>query len=306
MSEHLTGVSFEQWVSSPFWDFSTPGEHFQTPSIVAPEALTEILAEFSPVDPAAIVDVGAGGGELLLCLARRFPAARLIAVDRRAVPGPFESCVDRWDERHHRWSGPVPRLVNQLRLTNRPVLVVAVEWLDDLACRVLPDDRSSCSAAEAGWLQRWWPRGVRREVGLGRDLAWEWLARSLPPDSVLATIDYGHTRSERPAAGGLAAHAHGRQVTPVADGSVNLTASVAVDSLADRLERLGCRRLRLDRLSEVSAGAYQPGGVGGLALRSQRAVLRDPARFGRFWLVAHRIPAGLTPPGDLWENAACE
>ena len=45
-------------------------------------------------------------------------------------------------------------------------------------------------------------------------------------------MDYGHLAAARPPAGTLAAHRAGRLVPPVPDGSCDLTADVAWDSLA--------------------------------------------------------------------------
>ena len=48
--------------------------------------------------------------------------------------------------------------------------------------------------------------------------------------AVLA-VDYGHTVGERPADGTLTAYRAGALVVPVPDGSCDLTAHVAIDSL---------------------------------------------------------------------------
>jgi hypothetical protein len=44
-------------------------------------------------------------------------------------------------------------------------------------------------------------------------------------------VDYGHTRAARPPYGTLTGYRAGRQVPPVPDGSRDLTAHVALDSL---------------------------------------------------------------------------
>ena len=48
---------------------------------------------------------------------------------------------------------------------------------------------------------------------------------------ILLAVDYGHTAGERPAGGTLTAYRDGALVAPVPDGSCDLTAHVAVDSL---------------------------------------------------------------------------
>ena len=105
---------------------------------------------------------------------------------------------------------------------------------------------------ELAWCARHWPVdglpvGARVEVGLTRDQAWSGLVARVR-DGILLAVDYGHTAGERPAAGTLTATARGR-VVPVPDGTCDLTAHVAVDSLEhDELttQRAALRELGLD------------------------------------------------------------
>ncbi|MCM3487659.1 SAM-dependent methyltransferase, partial [Kocuria rosea] len=135
-------------------------------------------------------------------------------------------------------------------------LLVAHEWLDVVPCPVverdgtgvwrevgvLPDGSETSGAPVSGeeleWLARWVPDHVRRaEVGLPRDRAAADLLGRLD-SGVLLLVDYGHVRATRPAHGTLAAFRHGREVTPVPDGSCDLTAHVGVDSLVDHVRLL--------------------------------------------------------------------
>ncbi|MBM0240015.1 SAM-dependent methyltransferase, partial [Micromonospora sp. ATA32] len=71
----------------------------------------------------------------------------------------------------------------------------------------------------------------RAEIGRTRDEAWADAVRKIDRGLALA-VDYGHTRDERPVDGTLTGYRAGRQVAPVPDGSCDVTAHVAVDSVA--------------------------------------------------------------------------
>src|SRR5947208_2791006 len=75
------------------------------------------------------------------------------------------------------------------------------------------------------------PAARRAEVGAPRDTAWAGAVRALARGVALA-VDYGHLREDRPAFGTLTGFRNGRQVAPVPDGSCDLTAHVAIDSVA--------------------------------------------------------------------------
>ena len=132
-----------------------------------------------------VVDVGAGGGELLVALHDLDPTLRLVGVDLADRP--------RRPARRHRAGRPRSP-------TALDALLVANEWLDDVPVDVVeltdagwrlvlvdpatgderlgppPDD------ADRDWLDRWWPAGEvgdRAEVGRPRDEAWAAAVRSL-------------------------------------------------------------------------------------------------------------------------------
>ena len=83
------------------------------------------------------------------------------------------------------------------------------------------------------WPARRPPRRPRR----GRPQPRRGVGRPRVPGPVRAgagRVDYGHARADRPAAGTLTGYREGRQVAPVPDGSCDLTAHVAMDSLGAR------------------------------------------------------------------------
>jgi len=217
-----------------------------------------------------VVDVGAGRGELLSHLyavlpgsAPASPPLRLVGTD--VVPRPPDLPADVGWVR----SPGGAELPDELSdLTD--ALVVAHEWLDVVPCVIAEvDDRTvlrerhvdTVTGAEAwgpplageelAWAgEHWFPTtpGFRVEVGLARDRAWAELVGRVSSGVVLA-VDYGHVAGTRPTHGTLAAYRRGRLTTPVPDGSCDLTAHVAMDSLDhDELvdQRTALRRLGVD------------------------------------------------------------
>ncbi|MBK6885728.1 MAG: SAM-dependent methyltransferase [Tetrasphaera sp.] len=197
-----------------------------------------------------------------------------------------------------------------------PVLVIANEWLDVVPCVIAQRDRRgvlrevhvdhagteslgpSIRGVDLDWAGRWWPRGERVEIGRARDEALGSLLGQVHSGLVVA-IDYGHVVAERPADGTLVGYRSGRQVRPVPDGSCDLTAHVAVDSLPhDRLVR---QRDALAQLGIRTGGA----GVGAAGAGGERSAYdlarRDPIGYlaarHRDSAVAELTGAGL---GDFW------
>ena len=249
-----------------------PGAHFTTATHgstgrVLAEALLRLAAENQLT---TVVDVGAGRGELLhhLCAAQRAtdaatPRVRLVGVDVEQPAADLPADVE--------WllSPGGAALPDELRGLEG-VLVVAHEWLDVVPCVVAEVDEATtlrerhvdpATGAESwgpplsGELLQWagehWfttTPGERVEVGLSRDRAWADLV-SRVDSGLLVAIDYGHTAGERPTHGTLTAYREGRQVEPVPDGTCDLTAHVAMDSLDhDELvdQRTALRRLGVD------------------------------------------------------------
>jgi SAM-dependent MidA family methyltransferase len=217
-------------------------------------------------------------------------------------------------------------------------LVVAHEWLDDIPLDlverdhagrfrlvlVTPDGRELLgpaidddiswaawgldAARSREWLADWWPDtvdarpGDRAEIGLARDDAWRDAVARLTAGTALA-VDYGHERGRRPQGRphpSLAAYRDGgRTARPVWDGSCNLTAHVAVDSLAEALGVEVTVSLQLDALRALGVSAALPDRAlassdpaayaVALEAASDASELLDPAGLGRFhWVRVDR------------------
>ena len=211
-----------------------------------------------------LVDVGCGRGELLTEISRLAPALRCVGVD--VVARPDLPAGVEWVRSPG--GAILPPELSDLTGT----LLLAHEWLDVVPCpvgqvdgrgvlrEVLVDPMTgqerlagAVDGSDLEWCRTWWPTvvgpgarpGDRVEVGRTRDEAWGALVSRLRSGLAVA-VDYGHTRADRPAAGTLTGYRGGRQVAPVPDGSCDLTAHVAMDSLgADELvdQRTALRRL---------------------------------------------------------------
>ncbi len=200
-----------------------------------------------------IVDVGCGRGELLTAVALKDPSSDLSLLGVDVVPRP-DGVPDRVGWLQAPGGATLPEALVGLR----DALVVAHEWLDVVPCPVVvatPDGWRTAQVelatgrtraagppdeADLAWLTRAGldPATVASaEVGRPRDTAYADLLGRVDRGLLLA-VDYGHVAGQRPGAGTLTGFRHGRQVSPVPDGSCDLTAHVAVDTLgADRLVR---------------------------------------------------------------------
>lgn len=225
-----------------------PADHFRTSALASPQfagAVLELLRRTDQAlgepDPLDVVDVGAGGGELLSALYAAAPrplAERLRATAVELAPPVAPAGQLTW---------------RQTPPTRVRGLVVATEWLDNIPVDIAEVDPAGrvryvlvdpatgreapgdpVTGRDADWLARWWPVGVpgaRAEIGRARDAAWAEVVGTLVAGGAL-TVDYGHTAAARPPLGTLTGSRHGREVPPVPDGSVDLTAHVAVDAVA--------------------------------------------------------------------------
>jgi SAM-dependent MidA family methyltransferase len=89
-------------------------------------------------------------------------------------------------------------------------------------------------AEDLAWLERWWPLtqiGARAEVGRPRDEAWASVLRRVVGGMAVA-VDYAHRCGSRPVLGTLTGYRDGLVVSPVPDGSCDITAHVALDACA--------------------------------------------------------------------------
>jgi SAM-dependent MidA family methyltransferase len=284
---------------SGFYRRTAPAAHFRTSvhaSALFAGAVVVLADRLSTAlgGPLDLVDVGAGRGELLTQVAALAPGRfRLTGVEVADRPPGLPDEI--------RWTGETPECTG---------LLIANEWLDNVPLdlaedgrRVLVDAGGSESPgpvlddAEQGWLDEWWPGGGRAEIGLSRDEAWAGAVAKVRRGLAIA-IDYGHLAGDRPGGGSLTGYRNGRQVPPVPDGSCDLTAHVAMDSLGgslvrqrDALRSLGVSGERPPReLATTDPARY----LGELAAASEAGELLDRHGLGAFWWSVTRIglPSG--------------
>lgn len=314
-----------------------PAAHFSTAThgptgAVLAQALLRLWMTDHHIAPALVVDIGAGRGELTTHLlsalstlqARTGEATRTAVATRtgevatRVVAVDVVERPDALDDRIEWVRSPGGAdLPDGLRGLTR-ALVIAHEWLDVVPCdvvqvddrgrlrRVLVDPASGSEAlggpldpAELAWCRSHWATGRpgdRLEVGTSRDAAWRGLLDRVGSGLVVA-VDYGHTRATRPREGTLTAYASGRTVSPVPDGSCDITAHVAVDSLgAGRvgLQRDVLRELGVSgRLPDHTVAAADPlAYLRALETCSAQAALIDPDGYGGFWWAIETVSGG--------------
>ncbi len=284
-------VAWEQALYGPggfYVGGNVPARHFRT-SAHAGDALARLVLEvLSDVDdglshPTAldVVDVGAGGGELLsrlLALADESLRTRLVMTGVDYGPRPTDLPAEVG------WSAEVPHGVLGLLIGN--------EWLDNVPCHVVARDDTgllrelevevATGAERLGrpavvgddtWCSLWWhlDPGERAEVGRDRDRAWVQALTRLDFGCAVA-VDYAHTRASRRAT--LTGYRDGRKVPPVPDGSCDITAHVALDSCASAGEDLTGRPPLLVQQRDVLR-AYAMNG----ALPAVDLARSDPAAY---------------------------
>lgn len=237
---------------------------------------------------------------------------RVVAVDVVERPEGLEAGVE-W--LRSPGGAELPKALADLLAASDDVLVVAHEWLDVVPCSVAQVDDEGVlrevlvdpatgeeslgdpvQGADLEWAQRHWATatpGHRVEVGRSRDEAWLRLLGMVRSGTVVA-VDYGHRATERPDAGTLAAYTAGRLRRPVPDGTCDVTAHVAVDTLA--ADEVVTQREVLRRLGVTGAlpaqqtASHDPAGyLAALERASHEADLVDPGGFGGFWWVIRRI-----------------
>jgi SAM-dependent MidA family methyltransferase len=288
-----------------FFVREAPGRHFRTSVTATPvyaAAVRELAARVDEAlgrpDPFDVVDLGAGGGELLQALPDVPARWRLTAVERAPDRGAGV-----------RWTAELPEVDG---------LLFANEWLDAVPLDVLFDGRlvevavdgterlgGPAPAELLEWAARWWPLGRRVEVGLTRDRAWAGAVAGVRRGLAVAA-DYGHVLGDRSDLGDrrptLTGYRDGRQVHPVLDGSCDLTAHVALDAcLAATGGRLLLQREALTALGVDAtppprslATADPRGYLSRLQAANGAAELLDRRSLGSFgWLVR---PVGVPDP----------
>jgi SAM-dependent MidA family methyltransferase len=290
-----------------FYREELPHDHFQTACRVAPDLLGLALARLARRHGCTrVVDVGAGGADLLRGLAAADPDLQLVGVEVRPRPPGLSRRIG--------WAD-VPPPPDQV------TLLVGWELLDVIPCPVLQaDDRGGLRTVlvdrdgtetlgdrpdpdDLAWAARWWPGpyrpGQRVEVGGARDSYWAQRVAELT-DGVALAVDYAHTRDTRPFDGSLTGYRRGRCTPAIADGVHDLTAHVAWDSLAWTVDttcatisvtssqREALQQLGIDGATPSAArAATDPAGyLGALCAAGCAGALLDPRGFGGFsWLV---------------------
>ncbi|GAA2430761.1 SAM-dependent methyltransferase [Streptomyces macrosporus] len=293
-----------------FFVRQAPAAHFRTSVHVSPlfaEAVAELLLRVDAVlghpDDLALIDYGAGRGELLTGVLTALPgevAARVRphAVERAPRPDGLDPAIG-WSDAPPR--GAVGLLFANEWLDNVPVDVVETDG-DGVPCHVLVDDDGTehpgepVTGADADWLARWWPLppepGLRAEIGLPRDAAWADAVACLDRGLAVAA-DYAHTREARPPFGTLTGYRDGREVHPVPDGGCDLTAHVALDACAAAAHAAGAGPGLLVTQREALHALGVSGARPPLVLAS-----RDPVAYLR-WLSGAGEAAELTDPTGL-------
>lgn len=285
-----------------------PGRGFRTAAHAGHQWAAAIQELARRVDAAlgepagfAVVDVGAGGGELLAAMATGAPHRwQLCGVDIASRPAGLPDRVV--------WTQQWPEHVTGLLLANELLDVVPVDVVERSEgwaryVEVTTDGEEELGALVTGrdaeWLSRWWPLGAdgdRAEIGWPRDDAWQSLCGTLDR-GVAVAVDYA-VDPGRDAAGTLAGFRTGRQVDPVPDGSCDLTAHVLIESLVSPADVVISQR---DALRQLGIAATPPAQVGepaaylaALSDAGAAAELIDPAGLGGFtWLLHSR---GVGPP----------
>jgi SAM-dependent MidA family methyltransferase len=285
-----------------------PAQHFRTAAHASPlwaDAIAELARRVDVAlgEPThfTVVDVGAGGGELLTALAGTVPERwTLTGVDVADRPAQLPERIA--------WSASPPHDVTGL--------VIAVEWLDVVPVDVVEltddgprrvevaddgDERlgDAVSAEDAGWLRRWWPLadvGDRAEIGRTRDEAWSALVDSSLDRGVAVAVDYA-ADPVRDVAGTMTGYRAGRQVVHTPDGSCDITAHVLMESCAEAVTADAALLLtQRDALRALGLTGERPsydgdprGYVAALSQASAAAELLDPRGLGGFaWLLQAR------------------
>ena len=296
-----------------FYRTQAPAQHFRTSAHASPLLAGALARLARECGLSRVVDVGSGRGELLAALGAADPGLTLVGVDVVDRPAALSSIIN---------PGAVDWVISPGGADLPEVdlgraLVVAHEWLDDVPCTVVEVDEhgelrvvevsmdgverlaGTPTSDEMAWVRRWWPitgPGTRIEVGLDRDRAWDGL-RQRACGSVLVAVDYDHRRDARPPAGTLSGYRAGRAVPPVPDGSCDLTAHVALDSLSgggvlttqrDALLALGVETARPPiGLASTDPAAY----LDAVVRAGEVAELVDRGGLGGFgWLVQSTGP----------------
>ncbi|MCX4818460.1 SAM-dependent methyltransferase [Streptomyces sp. NBC_01142] len=288
-----------------------PAGHFRTSVHASPlfaSAVSRLLhttaENLGPdEDEVALIDIGAGRGELLTAVLAALPPGfpvRAYAVERAGRPAGLDPRIE--------WTAEPPAGVSGLLFAN--------EWLDNVPVDVAEADPDGVaryvlvrrdgterlgepvSGPDAEWLERWWPLtepGTRAEIGRPRDEAWARAVGTLRSGLAVA-VDYAHAARARPPFGTLTGFREGREVHPVPDGTCDITAHVALDACALPGAELTTQREALARLGisgerpPLALASTDPAGyVRALASAGEAAELTARGGLGDFgWLLQRK------------------
>jgi SAM-dependent MidA family methyltransferase len=278
-----------------------PARHFRTSAQVAAawasaihELASRVDASLGSPEQFTVVDLGAGGGELLRSLASIAPPRWTLAgIDVADRPPDLPERVG--------WSHALTRDIQGLIVANELLDVVALDvvQLTDSGPRLvtvsragLESRREQVLADDAAWQRRWWPLtrvGDRAEIGRQRDERWRAITESLDR-GVAVAIDYAAVPS-RDTGGTLTGYRDGRQVAPVPDGSCDLTAHVLFESMTTGGDVVLSQRQALRLLGiEATRPAYDGNPrayLAGLDAAGRAAELLDRDGLGGFTWLSH-------------------
>lgn len=304
--------------SGGFYRDQWPQHHFRTSPHVSGLFAAAVVSVVRRLGLEAVVDYGAGSGRLLSHISEMAPDLQLTGIEMRVRPPTLPAPVRWLPHIGHAEVGP-------------RTLLFANEVLDNVPCDVVERDRHGgfrlveveptsgaerlgavAGADEVGWVNEWWPTeraGQRVEVGLTRDDVWANLCAGDSFGACIA-VDYGHLREARPDCATLSSYRNGRMTSVALDGHHDVTAHVAVDSVAARVGgRLAVQREMLPLLLDVHgrrpplqlATTDPTAYMHALSRATQAAELMATPGLGDFfWLVSaasERLPDLLRPPG---------
>lgn len=240
--------------TATFYPHQRSSAHFRTSSRSSgriADALARIVLEqwnrLRRPEDFTVTDVGADDGHLLDAIRSRIPSHVQPRMRWRAVDFVEGECDADW----------IVADIRRVELPHSAGVLIAQELLDDIPCTIVENNEHGHpwvlgidddalpipveplhSHNDLTWLDTWWPDETpfaTREVGLSRDRVWQRLRASVTAGVAIA-IDYGHVREERRcgrwAGGTVRGFRSGRVVRPIPDGRCNITAHVAMDSLA--------------------------------------------------------------------------
>ncbi|HVX68506.1 MAG TPA: SAM-dependent methyltransferase [Mycobacteriales bacterium] len=297
MAESLYGdPGFYKTSGAPAHHFRTAAHTGQTWTTAIARLATEVDVALGEPADFTVVDIGAGGGELLAGLADIVPGRwSLLGVDVAERPAGLSRRVD--------WQRGFPDQVHGLVLAVELLDVVpvnVVELTDQGPCVIEVDEDGferiggPVDPPDHQWLSQWWPigsAGERAEIGSRRDEMWHDITSRVATGLAVA-VDYAADPS-RVLDGTLAGYRDGHRRLPAPDSTMDLTAHVLFESLLVEGDVLLSQREALRRLG-VAATPPEYRGDGDtylaeLTKASEAAELLNPYGLGGFTWLWHSV-----------------